>query len=115
MAADKEIFKGMNLSDLFEEIYKNSKSTRKKIRDLVTNLEDSSYAATPHGAEAIVGYLEAGIKNDEHLIKLATVIQKIESADKKAASMEDFGLSDIEELLKEQAKLDEELQQKPSE
>lgn len=111
-AEDVEIFKGKKLSDLFEEIYTNSKKTRKQIKELVDELSDSPYAASPAGAESIAGYIEVGIKNDEHLIKLATVIQKLESGEKKSNPIQDFGLGDIQDLIEEQRQLEESLKNK---
>ena len=35
MSTDKEIFKGKSLSDLFGEIYDNSKETRGQIKALI--------------------------------------------------------------------------------
>ena len=39
MSTDKEIFKGKSLSDLFNEIYDNSKETRGQIKGLIGELK----------------------------------------------------------------------------
>ena len=39
MSTDKEIFKGKSLSDLFSEIYDNSKQTRGQIKGLIGELK----------------------------------------------------------------------------
>ena len=54
--------------------------------------------------------MEIGVKNDEHLIKLATVIQRIETAAAKGESGE-FDFSDLQDLLEEQTLLEEKVDQ----
>jgi hypothetical protein len=54
-------------------------------------------------------YMEIGVKNDEHLIKLATVIQRIEAVQAKGDSGGDFDFSDLQDLLEEQEALDKEI------
>ena len=42
-------------------------------------------------------YLEINVKNDEQLVKLATIVQRITAAEKRVSdSGEEFGLSDRE-------------------
>jgi hypothetical protein len=55
-------------------------------------------------------YMEIGVKNDEHLIKLATVIQRIETAAAKGESGE-FDFSDLQDLLEEQEALEESIKE----
>jgi hypothetical protein len=43
-------------------------------------------------------YMEIGVKNDEALIKLATIIQRIETGQSKG---EEFDLSELADLLQE--------------
>ena len=53
--------------------------------------------------------MEIGVKNDEHLIKLATVIQRIETAAAKGES-EEFDLSELQDLIEEQEALEREVE-----
>ena len=113
MSFDKEIFKGKTLSNLFEEIYDNSSTTRHQVRgligelkELIEGVEDASLVVP-----LIKEYLEISVKNDEHLIKLATVIQRIESVQSKGES---FDFPDIEALLAEQAEVKKEVEKKMS-
>jgi len=55
-------------------------------------------------------YMEIGVKNDEHLIKLATVIQRIETAASKGESGE-FDFSDLQDLLEEQEALEQHVEE----
>lgn len=104
MDLSKEVFKGKTMSNLFNEIYENSKSTKSQILELIKQLSD--IIENPDDGRRIVPlikeYLEIGVKNDEHLIKLATVIQRLESKTKEDAS--DFDISEIQDLIEEQEK-----------
>lgn len=108
MGLEREIFSGKTFSGLLEEIYSNSKETRKQIRALITQLKDT--VTSPSEALAMVplihSYLESGIKNDDMLVKLANIVQKIEAMERGDGGMDDFGLGDIEKLLKEQEELE---------
>jgi len=106
MDSDKEIFKGKTLSDLFEEIYINSKETKNQVKGLIGELKpliDNIGDATLI-VPMIKEYMEIGVKNDEHLIKLATVIQRIEAVQARGGSDTDFDFSDLQDLILEQEK-----------
>jgi len=108
MNLDKEIFKGKTLSDLFGEIYDNSVNTRGQVRGLIAELKpliENSGDATLI-VPLIKEYMEIGVKNDEHLIKLATVIQRIEAMQAKGENGGDFDFSDLQSLLEEQQALE---------
>ena len=79
MEKDFKIFGDKNFSDLSEEIYENSKLKKTQIDLLVQEVH--GYI---QGIEdiAIVGpilkeLIDVGVKNDDNLLKLATVIQRI--------------------------------------
>jgi len=81
MEKDFKIFGDKNFSDLSQEIYENSKLKKTQIELLVQEVH--GYI---QGIEdiAIVGpilkeLLDVGVKNDDNLLKLATVIQRIMS------------------------------------
>jgi len=97
MEKDFKIFGDKNFSDLSEEIYENSKLKKTQIDLLVQEVH--GYI---QGIEdiAIVGpilkeLMDVGVKNDDNLLKLATVIQRI--MNKQADAVEDTSLlSDAE-------------------
>lgn len=102
MDLDKKIFKNMSLADLFEQIYDNSTRTRNQIRALISELRPlagEDMAAAARLVPIIKEYLEIGVKNDEHLIKLATVVQRLESAAMKGGSGNDDLFGDLESIL----------------
>ena len=97
MEKDFKIFGDKNFSDLSQEIYENSKLKKTQIELLVQEVH--GYI---QGIEdiAIVGpilkeLLDVGVKNDDNLLKLATVIQRI--MNKQADAVDDASLlSDAE-------------------
>ena len=112
MSLDKEIFKGKTLSDLFGEIYDNSKETKGQVKALINELKPliENIGDATLIVPMIKEYMEIAVKNDEHLIKLATVIQRIEAAAAKGESSE-FDFSDLQDLLEEQELVEKELEE----
>ena len=110
MSLDKEIFNGKTLSDLFGEIYDNSKETRGQVKALISELKPliENIGDATLIVPMIKEYMEISVKNDEHLIKLATVIQRIETAVAKGDNGE-FDFSDLQSLLDEQSELEQEV------
>ena len=113
MSLDKEIFRGKTLSDLFGEIYDNSKDTRtqvqgliRELKPLIENIGDATLIVP-----MIKEYMEIGVKNDDALIKLATIIQRIETAQAKGDGSGEFDFSDLQDLLEEQEALDKQIEE----
>ena len=98
MGFETEIFNGKSLSDLFSEIYDNSRKKDKQISALISELkpliEDVGDATLV--VPMIKEYLEINVRNDELLVKLAGIVQKIITAESKGESESEFGLSEIE-------------------
>lgn len=96
MSLDKIIFKNKKFSDLLEEIYDNQKKKEKQISALIGELrplvEDTGDATLI--VPLIKEYLEIGVKNDEQLIKVATILQRIFQNQESGA--EGLGISDEE-------------------
>ena len=97
MEKDFKIFDDKNFSDLSKEIYENSKLKKTQIDLLIQEVH--SYI---QGIEdiAIVGpvlkeLFDVAVKNDDNLLKLATVIQRIMS--KHQIDDSDVGLLSDEE------------------
>ena len=112
MSLDKEIFKGKTLSDLFGEIYENSKETKGQVKSLIQELKPliENIGDATLIVPMIKEYMEIGVKNDEHLIKLATVIQRIETAQAKGDGNGEFDFSDLQDLLEEQEALEKQIE-----
>ena len=109
---DIEIFKGKSFSDLLKDIYANSQKKDRQInvliselRPLIKNIGDATVIVP-----LIKEYLEVGVKNDEHLVKLAAVVQRLVSTNNKvqAETGQSWLLSEEEkqQLLEELDSLD---------
>ena len=98
MAIDYEIFDGKSLSSLFKDIYDNTEFNRKQLevltRELVQFIKDGDTAVQI--VPMIKEYLEINVKNDDQLVKLASIVQRLISAEGKVGSDDEFGLSEKE-------------------
>jgi len=98
MSNDYEIFKGKSLSSLFQDIYENQNYNRKQLDVLTKNITsmikdgDTAVQIVP----MIKEYLEINVRNDELLVKLANIVQKIISSENKGEAESEFGLSELE-------------------
>ena len=99
MSNDYEIFEGKTLSDVFKDIYDNSKTNKQQLevlmKEVVGFIKDGDTAVQI--VPMLKEYLEINVKNDEQLVKLATIVQRITAAEKRVSdSGEEFGLSEAE-------------------
>ena len=99
MAKDYEIFEGKTLSDVFKDIYDNSHTNKKQLevlmKEVVGFIKDGDTAVQI--IPMLKEYLEINVKNDEQLVKLATIVQRITAAEKRVSdSGDEFGLSEAE-------------------
>ena len=103
MSLDKTIFRDKTLSDIFGEIYDNSTATRAQVRGLIGELKPliENIGDATLIVPMIKEYMEIGVKNDEHLIKLATVVQRIEAIQARGGNGEMFDFSELQDLLEE--------------
>ena len=98
MSIDNEIFDGKSLSSLFKDIYDNTQFNRKQLdvltKELVQFIKDGDTAVQI--VPMIKEYLEINVKNDDQLVKMAGIVQRLISAEGKAGSEDEYGLSDEE-------------------
>jgi hypothetical protein len=97
MSADYEIYKGKTIADLFKKIDDNSKRNKIQIESLIQEM--MVYIKDPQSAVTlfpmISDFMEANIRNDELLVKLGAVVQRVMQAESKNQEGE-YGLSDKE-------------------
>jgi hypothetical protein len=79
MAFDTEVFGGKTLSDMFADVYKNTEKKREQINGFITNY--LKLIRTPEDA-AVLGpviqsFLETNVKNDEHIVRLVQIAQRL--------------------------------------
>jgi hypothetical protein len=110
----REVFGGKSFANLLEDIYTNSAKKKKQIeilinelRPLIQNVNEAAVIVP-----LIKDYLEVGVRNDEQLVKMASVFQKYVAAEDRVDTLNKSGggggiLSEREkdDLLKEVAEV----------
>ena len=98
MSIDYEIFDGKSLSSLFKDIYDNTTFNRKQLdvltKELVQFIKDGDTAVQI--VPMIKEYLEINVKNDDQLVKMAGIVQRLISAEGRVGSEDEFGLSFVD-------------------
>ena len=79
MNLDFELYEGKKYSDLVKDVVKNHKNKQSKINTLISQLTEM--VGEDVGSAVIVvplikEYLEIDVKNDDALVKLASILQK---------------------------------------
>lgn len=97
MAIDFEIFEGKTLSDVFKDIYDNSTRNKQQLevlmKEVVGFIKDGDTAVQI--IPMLKEYLEINVKNDEQLVKLATIVQRLAQGSKSDSEGE-FALTEQE-------------------
>ena len=123
--SDEKIFEGKSFSDLTKDIYDNQKNKKlqldlliQELHGMIQTLDDAVMMAP-----LIKEMFEVSVKNDEHLVKLASVWQRIIS---KSTSSNEDGMflseaekedlinalqSDVDDIQKKHEKITQEKQQ----
>ena len=98
MSENNEIFEGKTFQDLTKDIYENTNKKKlqidlliSEIHGFITTIDDVVIIAP-----IIKEYMEVSIKNDEHLVKLAGVLQRIISKSSGGIDDESMLLSESE-------------------
>ena len=76
---DNLIFGKKKFSDILSEIYDNQKKKEKQISGLISELKPliSDIGDATLIVPLIKDYMEIGVRNDEQLIKMATIVQRV--------------------------------------
>lgn len=93
---DNLVFKDKKFSDILEEIYNNQRRKEKQISALISELKPliNDIGDATLVVPLIKEYMEIGVKNDEQLIKMATIIQR--ALQNQAVTGGELTLTDIE-------------------
>lgn len=99
MKFDQEIFGSKKFSDLLKDIYDNQKKKDRQINLLIADLKPmlNNISDAAILVPAIKDFMEVGVKNDEHLVKLAAVIQR--AMNEKGEESSSFLTDDEKEAL----------------
>ena len=104
---DSVIFGNKKFSDILEEIYNNQKKKEAQVTALISELKPlvQEIGDATLIVPLIKEYMEIGVKNDEQLIKMATIIQRV--INNSTNDDGNLGISDEEkaQLLAEMDKL----------
>ena len=75
---DSIVFGNKKFSDILEEIYTNQKTKQKQVTSLISELKPliNEIGDATLIVPLIKEYMEIGVKNDEQLIKMATIVQR---------------------------------------
>jgi transcription initiation factor IIF auxiliary subunit len=114
MSTDFELFPGKNLSGLFEDIYNNQINKKKHISEVIFEMRKMISHKGDMGllGPVIKDLIDTSVRNDDQLVKLATIAQRIISSsqgdtgfltDKEREQL----LSEIEQVQDEVAKIDD--------
>ena len=93
---DKNIFGSKKFSDILEEIYNNQKKKEEQISTLISELKPliQDIGDATLVVPLLKEYLEISVKNDEQLIKMATIIQRAVQSD--GGDDDNFGMTEAE-------------------
>lgn len=98
MSNDFELFKGTSFADLMRDVYHNSKKKSRQIDTLIQELQPliKNVGDATVIVPLIKDYLEVSVKNDDALVKLAAIVQRLVSATSKDEDGNEFGMTDEE-------------------
>ena len=119
MDKDTELFKGKTFSDIMSDVYNNSKKKDRQLKLLIAQLEQlvKNLSDATVIVPLIKEYMEVSIKNDDQIVKLAAIVQRM-MKDANSGDEGGFGLSDTEkkQLLENAEEIDRQLESiKPEE
>ena len=112
MSTDFELFPGKDLSGLFQDIYNNQINKKKHISDIIHEMRKSIRHS---GDMAVIGpivkdLIDTSVRNDEQLIKLATIAQRIIPSNSKSEGEDGFlTKEEREQLLQELQEVEDEV------
>ena len=110
---DNIIFKKKKFSDILSEIYDNQKKKEKQISGLIAELKPliNDIGDATLIVPLIKEYMEIGVRNDEQLIKMATIVQR---ALNNSTSEDALGITEEEknQLMEEIDKLNSNFEEK---
>jgi hypothetical protein len=110
---DSVVFGKKKFSNILEEIYNNQKKKEKQISGLISELKPliQDIGDATLIVPLIKEYMDIGVRNDEQLIKMATIVQR---ALNNSSSEDSMGITDEEkqQLMEELDKLNTNFEEK---
>jgi hypothetical protein len=98
MDKDALLFDDKKFSDLLRDIYTNTKKKENQITELINQLKPLIRNMTDASmmVPLIREYLEVSVKNDDNLVKLTAIVQRLLVASSKSNSGDDGMLTEEE-------------------
>lgn len=101
MSTNFELFPGKDLSGLFKDIYENQQNKKQRISELIAEMKKVIRHA---GDMAVIGpiikdLVDTSVKNDDSLIKMAAIAQRIIASKDKVDGDTGFLTDDEKEQL----------------
>lgn len=102
-----EIYEGKSFQDLCKEVVDRSQSKKEQLDILMTDVR--SLIKNANDAQVflprIKEFLDVGVKNDEQIVKLVGIVQRLQTAQIEATGGDTMGLSEEEkeQLIKNSA------------
>jgi hypothetical protein len=113
MGLETTIFGKKTVSDVLKEIYDNSRNKDKQINALIGELKPlvESIGDATLVVPMIKEYLEVGVKNDEHLIKMVALVQRLEGGG-KTSEVDFFNPEELAKLMEQSEEIGKQLDKK---
>lgn len=98
MDKDSLLFDNVSFSDLLKEVYTNNKKKETQINGLIDQLKPLIKNITDASVMVplVKEYLEISVKNDDNLVRLTAIIQRLLVAGAKSEKGDELGLTDAE-------------------
>lgn len=106
---DFEVFAGKSFQDLCKDVIDRSQSKKDQLDTLISDIR--AQIKQPNDIQVFIPrikeLLEVGIKNDEQIVKLCAVVQRLQAAQIEATGGDTTGLSEEEKEQLMEAKVRE--------
>jgi len=101
MGLETVVFGKKTVSDILKEIYDNSRKKDTQINALIGELKPlvESIGDATLVIPLIKEYIEVGVKNDEHLIKMVALVQRLEG--NKVTETDYFNPEELAKLMEQ--------------
>jgi hypothetical protein len=98
MDKDSILFGDKSFSDLLSDVYANTKKKETQINALIDQLKGMIRNITDASmmVPLIKEYLEVSVKNDDNLVRLTAIVQRLLVVSDKGAGKDELGLSEAE-------------------
>lgn len=102
MGLESIVFGNKKVSDLLEEIYNNQKKKDRQINALINQLKDhvNDLGDATVVVPMIKDYLEVSVKNDEAIVKMVTIVQRMLNS-QPGSNEFDMNFDELQKLIQE--------------